>query len=405
MPRRIESDWKDFRDVVSGRIRKSLKKFIKSGKIFPSRGKNGKLGITIPRLDTPRIVHGNNPKGVGRGGGKPGDVLKKDPADGGKGQAGQDEGEGIHINLDLEEVLKFMQNELALPNLKPKPNETFEEVKIKYNNISLIGPKSLRHNRRTFLQAIKRQAADGSLNELHTIPGFKEKIPLIVPISRDERFRQFKEIKIPSSNALIIYARDGSGSMDAAKCEIVSDMAWWIDVWIRRFYKKVDRMFVWHDTAAKEVDEDTFYNYRYGGGTTCSTALKYIAQQFDNRYPPQKWNIYVFYFTDGENWSEDNETFIQAIKNDLPPEAVNFIGITQILANRYTDSIKYNVDKAIRNDILDVDHVRTVSIGPDYVNPDDWVTPNLSDEERNIQILKAIKFLMGATNSPDDDDE
>ena len=34
MPRRIEEDHKDFRDVYSGRIRKALKKFIKNGSIF-----------------------------------------------------------------------------------------------------------------------------------------------------------------------------------------------------------------------------------------------------------------------------------------------------------------------------------------------------------------------------------
>ncbi len=144
--------------------------------------------------------------------------------------------------MDMEEILKFLQDELCLPNLKPKPNETFEEIKIKYNNISLIGPESLRHNRRTILQALKRQACDGSIDDLHQIPGITDPIPLIIPINQDKRYRQYNEIKIPSSNALIIFARDGSGSMDNEKCEIVSDMAWWIDVWIRRFYKRVVRL-------------------------------------------------------------------------------------------------------------------------------------------------------------------
>jgi hypothetical protein len=31
--------------------------------------------------------------------------------------------------LDLEEVLKFMQDEFELPNLQKKPNEIFDEVK------------------------------------------------------------------------------------------------------------------------------------------------------------------------------------------------------------------------------------------------------------------------------------
>jgi len=47
MPRRIHEDWQHFRDVISGRIRKALKKFIKSGQIVKNRGKNGKISINI----------------------------------------------------------------------------------------------------------------------------------------------------------------------------------------------------------------------------------------------------------------------------------------------------------------------------------------------------------------------
>jgi len=202
LPRRIEEDHQQFRDVVGGKIRKALKKFIKSGSIVRNRGKNGKISIAIPKIDLPKIVYGDNGEGVGRGPGKPGDVIGKDPDGQGKG-AGQGEQEGININLDLDEVLKFLQDELHLPNLKPKPNETFDDIKIKYNNISLIGPESLRHNRRTMLQALKRQCGDGSIEDLHEIPGFVEKIPLIIPINQDKRYRQYNEIKIPSSNAYL----------------------------------------------------------------------------------------------------------------------------------------------------------------------------------------------------------
>ena len=150
MPRRIEEDHAQFRNIVSGRIRKALKKFIKSGKIFRNRGKKGKIAISIPKIDIPHIVHGESDEGAGRGQGQDGDVIGKDNNKGQGNQAGQDEAEGQMINLDLEQVLKFMQDELELPNLKRKTNETFEEIIIKYNNISLMGPESLRHNRRTF---------------------------------------------------------------------------------------------------------------------------------------------------------------------------------------------------------------------------------------------------------------
>lgn len=402
MPRRIEEDHKDFRDVVSGRIRRALKKFIKSGQIVRNRGKNGKIAITIPKIDIPHIVYGNNEEGAGRGEGKDGDVIGRDPKPGQGGKAGQEETEGITINLNLEDVLKFMQEELQLPNPKKKPNETYDEVKIKYNKISLIGPESLRHNRRTLMQTMKRQAAMGTLNALEHVPGLKDPVRVLRPINEDKRYRQFNEIKIPSSNALIIFARDGSGSMDDAKCDIVSDMAWWIDTWIRKFYDRVDRLYVWHDTAAMEVDEDKFYKYRFGGGTTCSSALKFIAKQFEDRYRPEKWNIYVFYFTDGENWGDDNDVFVKMLADEFRPEVVNFTGVAQILSYSYDGSVKYHVDQAIQSGVLDKEYVRTVSIGPKSDTKSSmgyWTQPALSEEERNEQIMDAIRVLLGNPKS------
>lgn len=395
MPRRIEEDHKEFRDVVSGRIRKALRKFIKSGQIVRNRGKNGKISITIPKIDIPHFVHGTTGKGTGRGPGKEGDVIGKDPGKGKGNGAGQGESEGIVVNLTLEDVLKFMQDELQLPNIKKKPNEIFDEVKIKYNKISLIGPESLRHNRRTLMQTIKRQAAEGTLDKLTHVPGCADPVRVLKPIKEDKRYRQYNEIKLPSSNALIVFARDGSGSMDEAKCSIVSDMAWWIDTWIRRFYDRVERLYVWHDSTAMEVDEDKFYKYRFGGGTTCSSALKFITKQFENRFTPDKWNIYVFYFTDGENWGEDNEIFIKTLAEEFKPNVVNFTGIAQILASTFSDSVKFHVDKAVKEGILDADNVRTVSVGGSSDGTPSWSSPPMTEESRNQQIIEAIQHLLG----------
>jgi len=389
MPRRITEDHNQFRDVVSGKIRKSLKKFIKSGQIFKNRGKNGKVSINIPRIDIPHIVFGENNNGVGRGQGEKGDVIGKDDNAGkGKGSgAGQDDGEGITINLSLEDVLKFMQDELELPDLKPKDNGTFEDIKIKYNNISLVGPDSLRHTRRTMLQALKRLCSTGEIHNLYEIPGYKDKVKLLTPINSDKRFRQFKEIKTPSSNALVIYARDGSGSMDAVKCDIVSDMCWWIDVWIKRFYKRVERMFVWHDNNAMEVDEEKFYRYRMGGGTTCSSAFKLISQQFENKFQPKNWNIYVFYFTDGDNWGEDNSVLVDVINKNFKSENVNLLGVTQIYSFDKNNSVKKQLDDAVSSSKIKNVNLKTYDI-VSASNSDD-------EESRNNQILDAIKFLLG----------
>jgi uncharacterized sporulation protein YeaH/YhbH (DUF444 family) len=389
MPRRIDEDHKDFHDVYGGRKRKELKKYIKNGSIFRNRGKNGKVVLTIPKIDIPHIVYGDSGQGgIGRGQGEKGDVIGKDDSQGkGKGnKAGQEEGEGIDISVDMEEVLQFLQEELQLPDMKPKPNETYEEVIKKYNNISLVGPESLRHNVRTLKQALKRQCSDGSINKLHKIPGYAEPVRLITPINSDKRYRQYNEIKVPSSNAVIIFARDGSASMDQYKCDIVSDMSWWIDTWIRNFYQKVERVYVWHDTVAKEVDEKKFYKHRYGGGTTCSSALKFISKMFESRFNPAKWNIYLFYFTDGENWDNDNHNFVKILQEEFNSKVVNMVGITQILAWNYENSLKQSVDKNSFTNLRTtqiINSINNLSGSP------------LSEEDRNQQIKSAIIELLG----------
>ncbi len=394
MPKRIQEDHKKFRDVVSGRTRQELKRLIKNGSIVRQRPKGGKVTVSIPQIDIPHFVYGNNGEGVSRGPGKEGDIIGRDPQPGEGSKAGDTPGEGINIQIDLEDVLKFMEEELKLPEMKPKPSQTFEEVKIKYNDISKVGLNSLRHTRRTMKEALKRLSMQGDLDNLQIVPGASVPMRVITPIKSDFRYRQYKEIKIPSSNAVIFFARDCSGSMDAQKCDIVSDMSWWLDCWIRKFYKKVERCYIVHDTHATEVSEDQFYTYRYGGGTQCSSAFEMISQQLENRFPPDKYNVYVFYFSDGENWDGDNARMLDLIHQKMNPETVNLVGVTQVCSWQYESSVKEFIDKKNSPST----NIRTASVG-DEDGAGGWGKPPMEEETRNQQILDAIRTLLG-TSAP-----
>jgi uncharacterized sporulation protein YeaH/YhbH (DUF444 family) len=397
--KRIHEDWQGFRDVISGRARRELKRLIKSGSIVRNRPKGGKMTISIPEIEIPHFAFGTQGKGIARGPGKEGDIIGRDPQPGKGNKAGDQSGEGIDITVDLDDVLKFMEEELKLPRMEPKPNETFEEVKIKYNDISKTGPESLRHTRRTIMETLKRLAMTKSLEKVHQLPGMKMPIRLIAPINSDRRYRQYKEIKIPSSNAVIFFARDCSGSMDDFRCDIVSDMAWWIDCWIKRFYKRVDRCYFVHDTRAMEVNEDQFYKMRYMGGTLCSSVFKSIAEQLENRYPPEAFNIYIFYFTDGDNWDGDNEKVVNIINEQLSPNIVNMIGISQICSWNYEGSVKKAIDENIKSDYL-----RSVDIGSSAStessgNSWNYSPVNMDDETRDTQIIDAIRKLLGRSDA------
>lgn len=387
MTKRIGEDHKRFRDVISGRTRKQLKKLIKSGSIVRKRGKNGRIVVSIPSIENPHIAFGDNGSGTGRGPGEKGDVIRRDPQKGKGGGAGDEHVEGISISIDLDDVLKFMKDDLELPEMLPKPNQTFDEVKIKYNDISKLGPESLRHTRRTMQEAIKRLAMTGDLDKKVITPSSPVPTKIITPINSDRRYRQYKEIKIPSTNAVIFFARDCSASMDAFRCDIASDMSWWIDTWIKQYYEKVERCYFIHDTVAEEVSEAKFYNYRQGGGTTCSTVFEKMAEQLENRFPPNAYNIYIFYFTDGDNINnQDNEKIIELFRTRLSAEFINLIGITQICSWGSAESIKDYVES--RQKLFT--HVATAEI-----ENKSSTRNNLDEEDRNVQIIDAIKNLLG----------
>lgn len=394
MANNIQEDHKEFRDIVSGKVREELKKFIKTGKMFRQRGKNGKIGITIPRIDIPHITFGKPQDGVGRGPGKDGDIIGKDPGKGKGNNAGDDPADGIQIQVDLEYILKLLKDELELPELLPKQSQTFEDEKVVYNGIAKVGPNALLHKRRTLKETMKRMAAMGQLENKHWVPGFNEPVSLLLPNNDDRRYRQYNIVQRPTSNAVIFYMRDGSGSMDAAKCDVVSDISWWLDLWIRTFYKKTESCYLWHDTEAKQVSQEVFYNLRYGGGTRCSSALRLMKKLIapKSKYDPAKWNIYAFYFGDGENETNDNSKFVKLLKEELGPKVVNLFGLTQIMAYNNENSLKSYVDKNLEGGKLYADHCRTTSIDRPKDAPWDYFQ---DPSNRDEAVKKALKDLLG----------
>lgn len=368
------------------------------------RPNGGKIQIPIPGIEEPKFLHGDNGQKVGRGPGKKGDVVKRAPKPGQDtgGGAGDEASEGAIVSIDLEDVLQFLQDELALPDLKPKVNETHEDVKIVYNDISKVGPDSLRHNRRTLVETLKRLAQTGG-GEYSKLPGEYRPTKKLLPISSDRRYRQYKEIKIPTSNAVILFIRDFSGSMDDFRCEIVNDMASWIEVWIKKFYEKTETAYIIHDSESKEVDRDTFYKIRNGGGTRVSTAFELASEWLgpERRFPVHKHNIYIFYFGDGDNYTKDNFKVIELLKKKFDPNDINLIGYAQITPDSdFDETLMHYLNSAISEGDFPEDWLRTVQIGKTDVSDFGEFTKyrvnhDMSEEERDEQVMNAIKQLLG----------
>lgn len=390
MPQRITEDHQEFRDIISGKKREELKNRISHGTIFRQRGKNGKIAVPVPYIDTPHFIYGKPTEGVGRGEGEKGDVIDKDE-DGKKGGPGDSPGDGLLIEVDLEEVLQMIQDYLELPDMKPKPNQTYEDIRTVYNGKSKLGPRSLLNKKWTMKECMKRLSAMGMLNKRVLLPGLTTPVPILTPANEDRRFRQYNEIKIPSSTAVIFFMRDGSGSMDNQKCDIVSDICWWIEQYIRRFYEKTEVVHIWHDTLAKVVSEQNFYKLRYGGGTNCTSAVALMSKLIKTKYPPIKWNIYGVYFGDGESTKEDNKSFCSHLKKSLAPSIVNMFGVVEILHYEgWGDSLKKHIDGERSSKKLP--HVRTSSV--DRPNNAGWFY-QMDDAHRSAETMRVIKEIFG----------
>jgi uncharacterized sporulation protein YeaH/YhbH (DUF444 family) len=200
---------------------------------------------------------------------------------------------------------------LRLPRIEPKGKERIIAKKDRYTGIRNTGPESLRHFRRTFKQALRRQIAMGQ---------YDPKNPLIVPVREDKRYRSWKTEPLPQSNAVIIYMMDVSGSMGDEQKEIVRIESFWIDTWLRSQYQGIESRYIIHDAMAKEVDRETFFRTRESGGTMISSAYKLCAKLITDQYPPSEWNIYPFHFSDGDNWSvDDTVTCIELLKSQILP--------------------------------------------------------------------------------------
>ncbi len=310
---RIEHDLSRFKQIVRGKIRQNLRKYVTHGELIGRKGRD-LVSIPLPQLDVPHFRYGKNGSGgVGQGEGEEGTQLGPGgESPGGTGQAGSDPGAHIlEVEVSLEELAVILGEELELPRIEPKGKANIDQKKARYSSIRRSGPESLRHFKRTYMEALRRQISSDT---------YSADRPRIVPIRDDKRYRARTETELPEANAVVIYMMDVSGSMTDDQKEIVRTAAFWLDTWLHSQYRGVKTRYIIHDAAAKEVDEETFYHTRESGGTRISSAYKVCAELIAREFPPTDWNIYCFQFSDGDNWGEDNEKSLELLTDDLLPQ-------------------------------------------------------------------------------------
>jgi uncharacterized sporulation protein YeaH/YhbH (DUF444 family) len=309
---RIQPDLSRFKQIVRGRVREELRKHLGRQELIGRQGKNV-VSIPIPHLDLPHFVHDPGGKGVGQGDGQ-------GQGDGSK--AGDKPGQHVlEAEFTVEELATLLGDALELPRIEPRGRDELDTAGGRYSGISPTGPESLRHFKRSYRQALRRMISSGTYDPKH---------PRVVLHRVDRRYRSWKSVPNPSSNAVIVYVMDVSGSMGADQKELVRIESFWLDAWIRNHYQGTRSVFIVHDAAAKEVDRETFFRIRESGGTVISSAYELCQQIIQERFPPQDWNLYLFHFTDGENYSrQDTEKCMGMLQQNMLP-SLNLFGYGQV---------------------------------------------------------------------------
>jgi uncharacterized sporulation protein YeaH/YhbH (DUF444 family) len=307
-------DWLRHNDKVRAAVREKLPELIAGSDVLPRADSTVQVPVRFLEHSRFRLRDADEREGAGQGDAKPGDVLAspRDTGEGGKGAGGNDEG-GYQFVLDLkiDDIVDWLWEELKLPNLKVKSGSLRHDEYTR-EGWSRRGVRSRLDRRRSLKEAIKRRAVQPDA------PAFTDD---------DLRYRQLSMRQRPATEAIVFFAMDVSSSMTDRDRQLAKTFFFWVVQGLRRQYTQIEPVFVAHTIEAWEFAEAEFFQVTGSGGTVASAAFRKVLDIAAQRYDPGRFNIYVFYASDGANFRHDREA-AEAALGELG-KIVNFIGYVE----------------------------------------------------------------------------
>ncbi len=313
-------DWLRHNEKVRDAVRQHLPEIVAGADVMGSGSRTVKVPVKMLEHYHFRLNQQQQRDGVGQGQAKPGDVLAQGQPQGGgqpgKGQGGNDGG-GIEFTLEfkIDDIVDWLWDEMELPNLKARVGKS-ESTDWQREGWDRKGARSRLDRRRSLRESVKRRAIQTNG------PNFTDD---------DLRFRQLNQREQPSIQAVVFFLMDVSGSMSDADRKLAKTFFFWATQGLKRQYRHLDTVFVAHTTEAWEFNEEEFFQVSGSGGTVTSTGLNKVREIIAERYSPARYNIYLFYASDGDNYSEDRAPAEVAMQELT--EICNYSGYLEVTSN------------------------------------------------------------------------
>lgn len=338
--RRAQRDEQRHNEKVKEAIKGNLDSVISDGSIITADPHSKKtVKIPMKSLELPNFRFGDPKEGVGTGNGdgdgqpQPGQQVPGQ----GEGEPGDQPGEEYYeAEFTIEEIQQMVFADLHLPNLRPRNSSDMDATETVYDQVIKKRTTNNLDLGRTAVQNILRNAQEG-------------RGATIGKISPDDyRIRTWEDEPRPINNAVIIAMADISGSMTDFHKYVTRAFLWWTMQFLQTKYPKVEVAFVVHDTEAHEVNEEQFFTRGMGGGTKCSSANQMAQDMIAERYQTDKYNVYPLHFSDGDNFSFDNDTCAKLVNEMLAGDVSQYAYVQIGRASR--SQLLDTYDKQIHDD-------------------------------------------------------
>ncbi len=424
-------DVKRHHEKIKEAIKKRLPEIIAQEDIITNDTKGRKIRIPIRSMGIPDLRHGKrNQKdgqgetsGVGQGSGKKGDATTRNPNANDdpdskefSSGAGSHQGEEVFEGeFSLEEIVDMMFEDLGLPNVLKKDLATLE-ISLGYKLVGSekVGPMVLLKKRPTAKNAMKtfwvlmtilqekfknRSEIDcfaalrltgGTFHEAEVLlsnPAFTHRITKVDPFpiigNNDLRFFSIEEQKTSETNAVVIAILDASGSMSTTKKYISRAIIFWMVQVLRKQYTKIEIRFIVHHTEARLVEEKDFFQIVESGGTYAYSAFDLTSDLIRDKYPTDLWNVYVFYFSDGDD--QDKERSAKSMKKVIE-SGVNLVAYADI-----NDSTEFVLKQTANNTDGIIAYIKS-----------NWpvTTKNITIGDPYRKNIESIELISGDDNFP-----